>query len=210
MTATKKVLSTLTLPNGKEYQFFYNNSYGLLSEIIFPDGGWIKYTYQLGNVNTPYNEQLSIGGHYANNSPVPYGCVWQYQTPVLASRTVSFDGTNVAQTQTFAYTTAGWQYSGGLPNDWTTKTTTVTTTDNKRNLTSQVVYSYGYTFPASVPYQSSANAAQIPQEKQRHVLRLGQIITQQSYEGGVQDLVRRIQPCQRDDNPIHEYGDVDV
>ncbi len=160
VTATKNVLSTLTLPNGKQYQFFYTNNYGLLSEIIFPDGGWIKYTYQL---SSGFNELLLMGGFDGNHNPVSYGCDWQYQTPVLATRTVSFDGTNVAQTQTFSYTTT-WQFSGGLPSSWSNKTTTVNTTDNVRNLTSKTVYSYGYTTAPSEPFQSSQNAAQIPQE----------------------------------------------
>jgi hypothetical protein len=160
VTATKNVLSTLTLPNGKQYQFFYNDIYGLLSEVIYPDGGWVKYTYQLVS---GYNEQLSIGGFDGNHNPVSYGCLWEYQTPVLASRTVSFDGANIVQTQTFSYTTT-WQYASGLPNGWTNKTTTVNTTDNVRNLTSKAVYSYGYTMAPSAPFQSSQNAAQIPQE----------------------------------------------
>jgi hypothetical protein len=167
VVATKQVLSTLELPEGAgTYQFFYDNNYGLLSEIIFPNGGWIKYTYQLP---TGYNEELSLAGFtfdsVTGRSDIPstYGCNWQYQTPVLAWRYVSFDGINTAQTQKFDYST-NWQFSGGVLNGWSTKTTTVTTTDNIRNQVSKIVYLYGYTIAPAAPFQSSQNAAQIPQE----------------------------------------------
>jgi hypothetical protein len=52
VTGTRSVLSSLTLPNGQSYTFYYGNnnptdstilnSYGLLNEIIYPDGGWVK------------------------------------------------------------------------------------------------------------------------------------------------------------------------
>jgi YD repeat-containing protein len=104
VSGTRSALSLLALPNGQEYQFAYN-SYGLLSEIIYPDGGWVKYTWQMP---TGFNEMTSMPGTVVVSAvagePVvygqsPFGCVWQYQTPVLAKRQVSFDGTTVAQTQ---------------------------------------------------------------------------------------------------------------
>jgi len=38
------VVTSLTLPNGQSYQFHYDSTYGLVDEIIFPSGGWVKYT----------------------------------------------------------------------------------------------------------------------------------------------------------------------
>jgi hypothetical protein len=177
VSGTRNALSSLALPtsqvpNGQEYQFFYNNNYGLLSEIIYPDGGWVKYTWQLPS---GFNEMASMGGTTTTSgynpdsntyTAVPFGCVWQYQTPVLATRQVSFDGTSVAQTQSFSYSTT-WDYaSDGSVNDWTMKTTTVTTTDNKLGLTSTTVYTYTPVNPTSQPFPSGNTAQAIPVEYQ--------------------------------------------
>jgi hypothetical protein len=75
-------------------------------------------------------------------------CVYQYQTPVLATRTVSFDGTNAAQTQSFVFTTNWPAPVNGAIEPWTTKTTLVTTTDNTTNLTTKTLYTY---IPLSPP-----------------------------------------------------------
>jgi len=167
VTGTHPALQTLTLPNAKEFQFFYG-SYGLLTEIIYPDGGWVKYTWQLSSTKNEeasmggFTQQMGSNGFYYN--PVSYGCNWAYQTPVLATRTVSFDGTNVAQTQQFTFNTT-WSYnSDGTINGWTQKTATVTTTDNVRNLSSKVVYTYVPLGVPSQPYQTSGIATMIPVE----------------------------------------------
>lgn len=164
VTGTKAILTSLALPNGQQYQFFYG-TYGLLSEVIFPDGGWIKYTWQMSP--QPY-ELASLGGMATTNNgttPVPYGCNWNYTVPVLASRTVSFDGTKVAQSQTFNFS-ATWSYTDNIPNDWTQKTATVYTTDQivSPNLTAEVYYTYiPWGYPA-MPYATSNIANFIPLE----------------------------------------------
>jgi RHS repeat-associated protein len=168
VTGTHQILNSITLPNmSLSYQFFYG-SYGLLDEIIFPDGGWVKYTYALSP--EPY-EQASLGGEQlvstAGNQnyyqPISYGCNWIYQAPVLATRTVSFDGVHVAQTQTFTFHT-NWNYSNGFPNGWSSKTAQVLTTDNVTGLTSEVDYIYS---PMGVPgqwYQTNGIATTVPVE----------------------------------------------
>ena len=176
----RNVLSSLDLPNGQNFTLFYGNNnskdstilnpYGLLNEVIYPDGGWVKYTWQL---SPGFNEVSWFSGNeqYQDASgayiylPQPFGCGWQYQTPVLATREVSFDGHTVAQTQTFAFTT-NWQYaSNGSVSGWTEKTTTVVTTDNLRGgISSKTVYTYT---PYSAPQQylqSGATAPAIPME----------------------------------------------
>jgi len=168
VTGTHPALQSLTLPNGKKFQFIYGSN-GLLTEIIYPDGGWVKYTWQL---SSGYNEEASMGGMremfdqngQAYYSPVSYGCNSAYQTPELATRTVSFDGTHVAQTQIFAFSTT-WAYdsNGGL-NGWTQKSATVTTTDNVRNLTSKVVYTYNPMGVPAQPFEASGIATMIPVE----------------------------------------------
>ncbi len=139
---TETVVSQIVLPNGKKFQFYYGtdnpdpnfqNPYGLLSEIDYPTGGWVKYTWKLSDTmnelaNYPGEHTVacpdSISGCPA---PVPDGCQYQYKTAVVASRSVGFGGSSApALVQTFTYTTA-WS-SGGTT--WTTKSTNLTTTDN--------------------------------------------------------------------------------
>lgn len=175
VSGTRSVLSSLTLPNGKSYQFFYgssnpndstlSNPFGLLNEVIFPDGGWIKYRWALP-ASGQFNEYAEFSGteeKTAGNGlepvPQPFGCVWEYQTPTLSERDVSFDGTTVAQVQTFAYTTSPWTADG-----WTQKTTNVTTTDKVRNLTSETDYVYTPYLVPNQPDASSVVAPAIPLE----------------------------------------------
>ena len=40
-----QVVTSVTLPNGQEYQFSYGGTYGLLSQITYPTGAWVKYTW---------------------------------------------------------------------------------------------------------------------------------------------------------------------
>jgi YD repeat-containing protein len=185
VSGTRVQLHTLALPNGQSYQFFYGNnnptdstvlnSFGLLNEIIFPDGGWIKYKWQLPppdqSGNTQYNEMTSMGGlsqvslpgGTIREQPVSFGCVWQFQEPVLAKRTVSFDGTHLAQTQTFQFGTT-WSGTNGSINGWSQKTAKVVTTDNVRNLTSETDYTYTPMTSGGQPFSTSNVASQIPVE----------------------------------------------
>jgi YD repeat-containing protein len=163
VTGTRYVMTSLTLPNGQKYQFSYNNPYGLISEIIFPDGGWTQYTWQL---SSGQNEIAFWAGYYDNEgaiTPLGYGCGSLYQTPVLASRTVSFDGTTVAQSQSYSYTT-NWASTDGTISGWSTKTTTATATDEKVGLTASAVYTYLPYSPAALQSSGGATAPSIPLE----------------------------------------------
>ncbi len=187
VSGTRNILSSLVLPNNQFYTFYYGNNnptdssvlnpYGLLNEVIFPDGGWIKYTWQLpaqGNpgADSQYNEMASLGGFSESSyggvdiyTPQPYGCVSQYQTPVLASRIVSFDGVTVAQKQSLSFGTT-WQYaSDGTVNGWSAKTATVTTTDQLRGAAaSKTVYTYGPSVVTNGPFANDTVAPAIPLE----------------------------------------------
>ncbi len=67
-------------------------------------------------------------------------CSYEYQSPVIATRTVGYSaGSAAAQTQSFAYVT-NWDSTGVY---WTSKVTTVMTTDNVTGLQSKTVYTYG-------------------------------------------------------------------
>ncbi len=141
------VVKQITLPNNTSYAFSYDSSYGLLSKITYPGGGFVSYSWTLNPLSEFQALPDALGG---GNT----GCLWQYDTPAVAQRSVSFDGVHIALQQTFSYSTT-WSSN---PKSWTTKTTTVTTTDNITGLTYTTVYTYSaYTAPRQPndysPYQ---------------------------------------------------------
>ena len=157
---TQTVISAIKLPNGTQYSFSYN-SFGLLSQITYPEGGWVKYTWTTNPQTTgsPYSTLASFAGTNGSQS-FPNACLYQYTPPQIYKRQVSFDGTNVALTQTFAPVTT-WPAQSG--SDWTGKSTTVTTTDPALG---SFLKTYTYT-PfgiASPPYVPEDIAAAIPLE----------------------------------------------
>jgi hypothetical protein len=63
---TMNVVSAIVLPNGLQYTLYYGdnnpdstlrNPYGLLSEILYPNGAFVKYTYRL-------SDTYSLGGDF--------------------------------------------------------------------------------------------------------------------------------------------------
>ena len=66
----------LTLPTGQSYKLYYgnynptdssiHNVYGLLNEIIYPDGGWVKYTWPASL--SAYTTQANYGGQVLNGN----------------------------------------------------------------------------------------------------------------------------------------------
>jgi RHS repeat-associated protein len=163
---SQTVISQITLPNGKSYKFFYGtdnpnpsfqNPYGLLSEIDYPNGGSVKYKWGLpagnGVANSQFNEIAVYPGRTSSGGTFDDGCLFQYQAPVVISRTVSFDGSSAALTQTFSYATA-WSTSGNpAGTSWTSKSTSVTTTDNVTGKSSLTSHTYS---PVTLPQQPMA------------------------------------------------------
>lgn len=154
MNDTQTVISQITLPNGTAYHFHYGtdnsnqtfqNQYGLINEIDYPSGGSVKYAWKLSDtlselaIYTGANVSSTCGQTYCT-TPVPEGCVYEYAAPVLSERVVSFDGTNPALTQTFTSYSTVW--GSGLPEQWTAKSVSVTTTDNVTGQSALVSYSY--------------------------------------------------------------------
>ena len=156
---SQTVISQITLPNGKSYKFYYandatphraaTNSYGLVSEIDYPSGAWVTYSWKLSDTLNEladypglYYQSCEVcgacnGGPSGCPAPVPHGCVYQYKTPVVAARSVSFGASSPALTQIFTYNT---HWPSGKP--WDYKTTTVTTTDNITGKSASTTYSY--------------------------------------------------------------------
>jgi hypothetical protein len=145
-SGSNAVITTITLPNGKQYKFSYNSTYGTLSKITYPTGGWVEYTWGINSqsaVSFFANEAIIpavTDDPYAGRTaaPVANACVFRYDKPVITQRQVSFDGTNVALTQTFTYSTS-WDTTSTY--SWDTKQTKVKNTTSAGSFTT----TYNYT-----------------------------------------------------------------
>jgi len=131
----------ITLPNEQTYQFDYDSTYGLLKKITYPTGATVTYTWGI-------NGQSELLGYLANQYVLGAGitdqldCFYVHDWPAIQKRIVSFDGTNPAIEQDFAYSTT-WSSPTSFP-QWTTKQTTITTKDLLRSgqPSFQTVYNY--------------------------------------------------------------------
>jgi RHS repeat-associated protein len=172
---SQTVISQITLPNGQAYHFYYgtdnpnpsfNNRFGMLSEIDYPSGGWVRYNWNLsGSPNeladypgVVYNAGTNCGSLYTGCPvAVPDGCLYQYETPVVTSRQVGFGGSSTpALVQSFSYFTT-WAapiFQNVLGISWTLKTTDVTSTDNVANQNFLTTYTYS---PVGAPSQPFSN-----------------------------------------------------
>lgn len=159
------MIQQISLPDGQAYTFEYDPQYGLLKKITYPSGGWVAYTWQ---INT--GSVQSWGPDIASD---PLTCFYQYGKAALATRSVSFDGTTVALSQTFQYSTT-WPSCNSTR--WSTKQTTVTSTyattrDLSHGQTETIVYNYlpltggnppcpanpRVDYDTAVPYESSVS-----------------------------------------------------
>ena len=150
LSGGEEVPTAISLPNGQSYQFTYDPTYGLVTQITYPSGGWVKYTWGMS-----HRADLIILPDWLNN---PASCQATYDVPVVTQRQVSFDGTHVASTQTFSYTT------GSIGPGPSYKTTTVTTTDNLRNITTVTNYTYNAVTTPTGPNDNYSYAGVVPVE----------------------------------------------
>ncbi len=160
VSGTQAAWNAVPLPDGTQYTLFFGsynpydaavqNNYGLLNEVKFPGGGWIKYQY---SIDTQVANELAAFPNLGTTvQGITNPCFIGYSTPRLAHRYVSYDGVNLAQQQDFTYST-NWGGSGLFysTSGWSTKTTSVTTTDKIRNKSTLTIYTYG---GASIPGNS--------------------------------------------------------
>jgi YD repeat-containing protein len=126
------VVTAITLPNGKQYTFSYDATYGLISKITYPTGGYVSYTWGLNSRSDFVAVQDSNG---ANQQ-----CGFTYDSPALTHRYVSYDGSTIAEQQDFTNYTTTWNPSNSSV--WTSKTTTVTTHDLVNGTSFQTSYTY--------------------------------------------------------------------
>jgi RHS repeat-associated protein len=137
-SGTRSVVKSIQLPNGKSYNFKYgtddpnnSNPYGLISQITYPSGGWIKYNWG--------DNSQSAGGVFPDLAGQVGQCYWRWGKPSLKSRTISFDGVNPALKQTYQYSTTWGNSTTYL---WGRKQTTVTTQDLIRGTSFVTTYLY--------------------------------------------------------------------
>ncbi len=172
---TQTVITKITLPNSQSYQFHYGmdnsnpayqNHFGLLNEIDYPTGAWVKYGWQILTLNELADYPGAVvtacsgdAGGFCTN-PVPDGCLFQYTMPVVVTRAVGFGGSSSPTvTQLFSYST-NWGASPPAALSWSTKVTNVTLTDNIIGKSALTKYTY-----ASVPAPKDPfNFSTVPQQ----------------------------------------------
>jgi len=170
VSATQPVVSSITLPNGEAYKFSYNDPYGLISEIQYPNGGSVSYTWKLSDT---LSELAIFDGQSCSDNPSGQPicvaqhnvCQYQYNVPVVATRTVTYaTSASPALTQSFTYSTAWGTGILGAGTVWNSKTTAVATTDDVLAKSFTTNYTYASVPAANEPYESSLIASQIPVE----------------------------------------------
>ena len=189
-STTRTVISSIQLPNGQSYQFQYDGTYGFVSKIIYPFGGYVRYVWALQN---PWEV-----GDYACGS-------YRYGWPVITDRYVSYDGTNEVLHQHFSYSES---YTSG-EDGWNSRTTTVTTYDLVRNNQYQTVYTYGnfITQPQINDNSVSANAIPVEQEIQYYNYNGSLIKTVTKTWAGIKELLTRtIQLNDNANNPTRKIA----
>jgi len=161
-SGSQTVVSSITLPNQTQYKFSYD-SYGLLNKITYPEGGWVQYTWSTNPQATgsPYSILASFSGTNGTQS-IPNACLYQYTTPQIIERQVSFDGSTVALTQTFAPTTS-WR--SPVTGNWSSKQNKVATTDAVQSLSFSNSYTYSPILVSPPAYVGSSVADQIAVEQ---------------------------------------------
>ncbi|MGA2236989.1 MAG: RHS repeat-associated core domain-containing protein [Terriglobales bacterium] len=161
------VVTRMEEPDGLYYTFTYDPTYGLLSEITYPTGAYVQYTWGVNSLSDATG--FSTPGAYVNsyNNPIHItlgvnmntSCLFEHDTPAITKRVVSYDGVHAAQEQDFSYAT-NWPsgYNSGV---WTSKQTTVTTKDLLTNGTPsfQTIYNYS---PYDVYFDLGSNLVSSP------------------------------------------------
>ena len=94
---TLNVIKSIELPNGQSYQFSYDSTYGMLSQITYPTGGYVHYTWGIN----PRSQMAD----FEDTKSQQNACWYQHDAPAVTQRTVSFDGVHIALTQNFSYST---------------------------------------------------------------------------------------------------------
>ena len=150
------VITAITLPNGQHYTLTYDPTYGLLTKITYPNGGYISYAWGLNSRSDFVAVQDDNGA--------PQQCLYTYDTPALTHRYVSFDGATIAEQQDFTNYSTTWSPSS--VSTWTAKAVTVTTHDLVNGTSFQTNYAYSpATVPSGSPWLPTHFGTQVPVEQ---------------------------------------------
>lgn len=149
ISAAQPVVTAITLPDGRQFQFQYDPNYGLLQKITLPTGGYIRYAWGL-------NGQAEQGTFDAASGT----CSVRYDQPVLTDRYVSLDGTSEVLHQAFSSAT-----TRGTGSDWTSKQTTLTNSDLLRGESFQTVYAYAPSAVVAQPDDDTDSTLDLPIEQ---------------------------------------------
>ncbi|HZQ21448.1 MAG TPA: RHS repeat-associated core domain-containing protein [Terriglobales bacterium] len=169
-------VTEIDLPNGEKYVFAYDPTFGRVSRITFPTGGYVRYVWGLNASSTESHFTYAVG----SNS---YDCYMRYGMPAVTDRYVSFNGITEVLHQHFTYSTT-W---GSDPGGWTSKQTTVTTADLVTN--QQTVTSYNYTgmtpdgspYDIVIPNTIPAETSVVYQDGSGHIIETVNKIWKNSY-----------------------------
>ena len=155
-SSSQPVITAITLPNSQQYSFSYDSTYGQLSKITYPSGGYVSYTWGLNPLAAAVTIRVNQPGFKGT-------CGITYDKPAILHRFVSFDGQTIALQQDFSYSTSGFDPNGG--GSWTTKQTTVTTQDLVRGTSFQTIYTYSAISAPQPPYIVSLTDDQLALEQ---------------------------------------------
>jgi RHS repeat-associated protein len=140
-TGSQPVITQITLANSQSFQFAYDSVTGLLSQITYPNGALVSYTWTANPLSA--SNTYAVPPSTGSPSNITSICSLLHDTPAVQTRIVKFDGVHAALEQDFSYSTT-WgpiEPTTGL-RKWTTKQTTVTTKDLVRGTSFHTVYTY--------------------------------------------------------------------
>ena len=162
-TIPSTVVSEIDLPNGQKYSFSYGGTWGLLQQITFPDGGYVRYSWGSNSQSTATYQTWSLSGP---NESGPANCIALVDTPAITDRYVSYDGKTEVLHQQFTGYSTQWNYNAYGQPSWSFKTTNVTSTDLISGQTTVTKYTYSPVTPQGGPGWYSWQApAEIPVEQ---------------------------------------------
>lgn len=160
------VVSEIDLPNGQKYTFSYGGTWGLLDKITFPDGGYVRYVWGTNPASKSTYHTWSLSGPGASGAA---NCSALIDTPAITDRYVSHDGSTEVLHQQFTNYSTKWNLTTSsvyydLPY-WTTKSTTVKSSDLITGQTTEALYTYTPAESAVGPGVYSWQSNQIPVEQ---------------------------------------------
>lgn len=160
---TLSVVSEIDLPNGQNYGFTYGDTWGQLTKITLPGGGYVRYAWGT------YHSAVGTYQSWSLNAPSAGGTTYCYalvDAPAITDRYVSYDGQTEVLHQHFQYSAPTWIENPYTAPYWSSKKTTVTSTDLLTHQSTVTLYTYSSVGTSTGPNGRTWQAIQIPVEQQ--------------------------------------------